>query len=128
MLHFILIQSYLNNRQIIVEINNTKSCSKIVSKSVPQSTILRPLFFILYINDLLFQLCDEGDDAIISFADDSSVISNLNVAETNRNNFLKVVSSWLLINQLSLNIGKTVYISFINHIDCKHYCAIRINV
>ena len=53
--------------------------------------ILGPLLFILYINDILFQL---GDDAIISFVDDTSVISTgktWKIAVTKINNFLKVV-------------------------------------
>ena len=48
-------------------------------------------------------------------------------AEAKLNNFLKVSYSWLSLNQLSLNIEGPVCMSFVNHLDCKPHCDIRIN-
>lgn len=77
---------------------------------VPQGTILGPLFFILYINDLLELLLD-----CLAYADDTLVLASADTwheAEQTMNLHLNKINNWLALNQLSLNLTKSVYIAF----------------
>lgn len=107
-----LMVNYLKNRKQAVKINGTLSEDKTVSIGVPQGTILGPLLFIIYINDLLSLLPGKS---ITSYADDTVVVTTGVTWESARikmNEYLNVVFQWLSVNQLSLNISKTVYITF----------------
>ena len=79
---------------------------------VPQGSILVPLFFILYINDLpkASRLTE-----FLLFADDTSIFfshSNPNYLEDVLNNELLNIDIWLRCNKLSFNIKKTNYVTF----------------
>ena len=110
-----LISSYLSGRFQKVRVNGVYSESLGVSMGIPQGTILGPLLFILYVNDLLTGM-PEGE--IVSFADDTAVVATGKTwtqIEQKANNQLKIISVWLALNKLSLNIDKTVYITFGNY-------------
>ena len=64
------IKSYFSNRTQFVQINDTRSSEEIIRCGVPQGSILGPLFFILYINDLpkATSLAE-----CLLFADDTSI-------------------------------------------------------
>ena len=105
-------RSYLQNRQQHVIFKNTTSNNQPVSTGVPQGSILGPLLFLIYINDLALV---SSKFLTFLFADDSSLflngISIPNLIET-ANEELKKIVTWLMINKLSINIKKSKYILF----------------
>ena len=77
---------------------------------VPQGSILCPILFLVYINDM--NLAAESS-TIFHFADDSNLlysIKNLKRLKQNLNRDLKLLYDWLCANRLSLNTGKTEFI------------------
>ena len=105
-----LLRSYLSDREQYVEFENVlvKSDSSNIKTSVPQGSILGPLLFVIYVNDI--SLASKIFTAII-YADDTSLSSNLNTFRCNTNmninNELTKISEWLKVNKLSLNTKKT---------------------
>lgn len=112
-----LLSSYLNNRYQMVKIDGKESDSLLISTGVPQGTILGPLLFIIYINDVLKEI---PLASILSYADDTAVIATGDTwhdAQENMNEFLLVIYKWLAVNKLSLNVDKTVCMTFGSYRD-----------
>ena len=104
-----LLRSYLFNRKQFVLVNSIRSSIKQVNAGVPQGSILGPLLFILYINDIN-NACTYTNISV--FADDTSLTAIAQNASQNLQNDLNNVHDWLNMNKLSLNINKTQSISF----------------
>jgi hypothetical protein len=102
-------KSYLSNRSQITEINNMRSDMTEIKNGVPQGSILGPLLFILYVNDLPEIIRERGE--IVMYADDTSLlIKRKNHDEHIAGNVAKVlddVSQWFDSNKLILNMTKT---------------------
>ncbi len=108
-------ESYLTNRTQYVRINKTKSITKDVTCGVPQGSVLGPLLFIIYTNDLPNSLTHTH---AILFADDTTIYTKSNNLKTlfdNVNSDLQNLYDWFNANKLSLNISKTHYMLFTNY-------------
>ena len=106
------VRSYLSNREQFVSNDGINSPLKRIKCGVPQGSILGPLLFLVYINDLskISNLL-----YIVMFADDTNVFftgKNLKELETVMNRELALLYEWLCANKLSLNISKTHYMVF----------------
>ena len=104
-----LLRNYLTDRTQMCSVNSVLSCSKTVMCGVPQGSILGPLLFLIYINDLPGSL--EFSSARM-FADDTLTASGESVldAEVAMNHDLANIKQWLSANKLSLNLVKTEYL------------------
>lgn len=113
-----LILNYLSDRKQLVRINNEKSNLADVKIGVPQGTILGPLLFIIYINDIFEKIDDNC--VIYSFADDTTILctaQSWDLVKIHLEKVLEEISNWLIDNLLSLNIEKTMTITFGNYVD-----------
>jgi hypothetical protein len=112
-----LFKSYLTGRKQYVDYDGMMSESLLIETGVPQGSILGPLLFIIYINDIAN--VSELFHPII-YADDTSLTSTLNTfgSKTTEdfddiiNTELSKVIKWLNTNKLSLNIQKTKFMIF----------------
>ena len=111
-------QSYLNNRKQYTEIEDTTSTILPIHVGVPQGSILGPILFIIYVNDLpqcsnKFDFIMYADDTTLSSTIDSfsDINSNTNADVVINIELCKVIE-WLKINKLSLNKNKSKYMLF----------------
>ena len=100
------IKSYMEDRKQAVWIDHVLSDWLDVEVGVPQGSILGPLFFIIFANDLAYSLSCELD----SYADDSTLTSTKDTMEEINNEMNENcgrVTDWMGENQLCLNADKT---------------------
>lgn len=112
-----LIKNYLSDRLQVVKINTIISKRSIVKLGVSQGTVLGPLLFILYVNDMLKILPNK---CLAAFADDTviqCVGKTWSKAQKNMSSYLDKIGIWLQRNYLTLNIDKTTYVTFGSYSD-----------
>ena len=105
-------RSYLTDRKQYVYLNGVDSDVNNVTCGVPQGSVLGPLLFLLYINDLPNI---SNHLKFYLFADDTNIYyesKDLKTLQYTMNKELEKLYEWLCINRLSLNISKTNFIVF----------------
>jgi hypothetical protein len=125
-----LMKSYLNDRYQRVLIKDTYSKNYLsnwekVKLGVPQGSILGPLLFLLYINDLPRSINNLPKPTL--FAYDTNIIfthPNLTVFKDEINIVFEKIIKWFQINLLSLNSNKTYYMHFMS----KTNDAVNVNI
>ena len=117
-----LMKSYLSDRRQYVD-TGEGIISEVMSVwvGIPQGSILGPLCFLIYVNDL-----PRSTDLLKSvlFADDTNLLGSFSTFSTNTvidiakiNAELDKIYKWLAANKLSLNVSKTKYMIFPNKLD-----------
>ena len=110
-----LCASYLGNRTQYVEFKNNPSKHTNINVGVPQGSIMGPLLFLIYINDIILS---SNIFKFTLYADDTTLFTTIKSPDENNshtqliNNELSKVTNWLLANKLSLNAAKTKFIVF----------------
>ena len=121
-------KSYLTGRKQYVFFNGESSDLKPITCGVPQGSVLGPLLFLIYINDLPNI---SNKLKFLLFADDTNIyfeLDSLFKLEKVINEELKKLNLWLNINRLSLNISKTNFITFHSYNKpLKHHITLKIN-
>ena len=104
--------SYLQSRTQTAQIDSYISARKDTTCGVPQGSVLGPLLFLIYIDDI--QECSEKLKFFL-FADDTNILyadKNLRSLELIVNQELCELFDWLTANKLTLNVKKTNFVIF----------------
>ena len=107
-----LLRSYLTNRYQYVSIGNTSSSKQPIKCGVPQGSVLGPLLFLIYINDIAN--CSKIGKIRI-FADDTSAFvegTKVNEVISNSEILMNDLNNWFKSNKLTLSTNKSCFILF----------------
>ena len=99
---------FLNRKQFVVN-GDCKSADLNIKSGVPQGSIIGPLLFILFINDIVYS---SNISKFVLYADDTSLVfssTDLNALINTVNLELSKVALWFNCNHLTLNLNKTNY-------------------
>ena len=120
-----LFRSYLSNRLQFVDFNGKMSTELAISTCVPQGSVLGPLLFLIYINDLPLV---SNIFTMLMYADDTTLYCNVNTNVTDDllNCELSKICDWLGANKLALTVSKTKYMVF--HTANKHVAYPKLNI
>ena len=107
-----LLQSYVSDRKQYTRINGVTSTVQSLNYGVPQGSVLGPLLFLLYVNDI--QYCIDKNK-IKLFADDTGIFQfnrNLNELRNEASRNLSKIYDWFSFNRLALSLEKSHFLIF----------------
>ena len=121
-------RSYLTGRSQRVLANNVRSSSQCITQGVPQGSVLGPLFYILYANDIVntvkyCKLALYADDTVLYTAS-----ANPNVAESRMRKDILALTGWCKSNGIKMNTDKTKLMWFGSVKKVKELPAVNIRV
>jgi hypothetical protein len=120
-----LIASYLTDRRQYVQFNNTSSDTLAIKYGVPQGSILGPLLFLIYMNDIVNCFNDENVRFVL-YADDTNIFITGPSKESTyikANIVLDCVTKFMRCNLLHINMSKCCYIHFKPEFESDETCA-----
>ena len=106
-------RSFLSNECLMVDVNSASSDFQRIACRVPQGSILGPLLFLCYVNDMSIRI--GGECKLMLYADDSALFyshRDPRVISGRLGKELESCSKWLVDNKLSQYLGKTESILF----------------
>ena len=121
------ISSYFNNRYQCTKVDGHVSSLSKVTYGTAQGSILGPLIFIIYVNDLFYQINDKKN--IIMYADDTLLMSKSSDLEESVSEcqcLLDKIVTWCAKNKLTMNIKKTKCM-YINAPGCTPSTVLSVN-
>ena len=104
-----LFESYLTNRRQLTVIDGYASIFDIIEWGVPQGSVLGPLLFLIFINDIPHA----SDLGTWLFADDTALVTSalsLRLLQSKMNHEVDKIQDWLLANKLSVHYRGLDYI------------------
>lgn len=113
------ILSYLTDRKAFVKVNSSRSSTFSIPSGVPQGSVLGPLIFVLYINDL----CHRFSSGRLCFADDLKIfrVINSTLDCVALQDDIDSLLQWCIENGMTLNIGKCKVITFCRSLSSINY-------
>ena len=110
-----LIRSYLTGREQQTSVLGELSTTANIKYGVPQGSVLGPLLFLLYINDIVNSINDQTNVKIVLYADDTNIFilsNDRNSAMKKANVVLDSINNYMKSNLLHINTDKSCYIHF----------------